>query len=59
MMVAGKVQKRVICDQKVALMPDDDHIAAISSREDFVCKNITRLALRHHAFIEADHPGQM
>src|SRR5690242_10947808 len=59
MMVTGEMQERVVGDQKVALMPDDDHVAAISSREDVVGKNIMRLTLRHHAFIEADHPGQM
>jgi hypothetical protein len=59
MLITGKVQERVVCDQKVTLVPDDDHIAAIGSREDFVGKNIMRLTLRHHAFIEADHPGQM
>ena len=40
-------------------MLDYDDVAAIGSGKDFVGENVARLALRHHAVIEADNPWQV
>jgi hypothetical protein len=53
------MQRRAVGNQEMVPMPDYDDVASVGSGQDLVGKNVARAALRHHAVIEANNPGQM